>query len=267
MITYNHGGLGDTIRGMLALYSYFQENPGNFKVYIPDHPLQNCIECIKETMDIPTLDFTYESYKKEDFNTFISSGKDYIILSNLYEYIPLEILKKHATTFNIGYKKNVIDNINDLRPKIPYVSIQIRCGDYHMTCPNQVRDDNRIVPFSGVFYTKLKKSAEFLIQNFPGRLIYLFTDSTSVRNSHQHLSDCVGVKLYFLDTKIHHTASADSDVRPFIDSLTEFDILGRSDAVVTFNKTGFSFWSTFINNTDLFLCDDNFTISQLYSLN
>lgn len=255
--TYNQGGYGDFIRSYLAIFVYCKLNGIDIYLYIPDHPLNRCFKCITNYLNYPIKTFIdcHSSHLVWELEQCKNPNYNVIIYSNKFDFIPFDTLKTYVDEFksNVVLSDTVINKIN-LLYNIEYVSLHIRFGDKFMECNSQcIHDDIRVDPSNkSVLHKKLESSIMFLKNNFPELSICLFTDVQSMKEKL-----CKEYNLISFNTEIHHTASISNKENAFVDSVVEFELLGKSKAIVKFSNTGFAFWSAFINQTPLFICNDS----------
>jgi len=259
--TYGCGGYGDFIRSLFAFFVYCTENNIKHILYIPNHPLNQCFECITENLSYPVKKYIdMGNYDKEliiaELNRCSDENYNIIIYSNTFNFVSFELLKKYTFEFKIFLKlsdavKHRIDTLKNQINNIEYTAIHIRCGDKFMECNSQcINDDIRIDPAQDILYKKLTKSINYLKNNY-NLPICLFTDVQSLKEKL-----CKQYDLLCFNTEIHHTACTSNKENAFIDSVVEFELLGQSKAIIKFTNTGFAFWSAFINNIPLFIYDD-----------
>jgi hypothetical protein len=261
LYTYYSGGYGDFIRSLLAFFAYCKENNIEHKLYIPNHPMNKCFECITENLNYPNKAFIDMSkYDTKLITDELDKCKDetcnVIIRSNTFDFVSNELLKKYASEFKTFLKfsdivKNKIVMLSNQINNIEYTSIHIRCGDKFMECISQcTKDDIRINPKDEMLHKKITKAINYLKINY-NLPICIFTDVQSLKNK---ICDQYG--LFCFNTEIHHSACYGGSDNGFIDTVAEFELLGKSKAIIKFSNTGFAYWSAFINDVPLFIYDD-----------
>ena len=282
--TYNSGGYGDFIRSFLAVFVYCKQNGMDHELYIPNHPLN---QCFKDSEHIQSIQCTehieyvqkslqtgyYINCNSSDLFNLLEQCKIHnysvIIISNKFDFISFDTLKLYVNDFKNFIKLsepvlNRIDNLLNSINNTAYTSIHIRFGDRFMECNSQcIFDDIRVDPSNQILFDKLETSIKYLkdTYNLP---ICLFTDVQSFKTVLCERYDLIGFK-----TEIHHTASTSDKDDAFIDSVVEFELLGKSKAIIKFANTGFAFWSAFINNVPLLICGneiDDFSITPFNDL-
>lgn len=269
--TYNLGGYGDFIRSLLAVFVYCKQNNIDHQLYIPNHPISECFECIKSFEPPLYLQTGYyvdcaSSHLVDLLEQCKNPEYSVIIISNKFDFIPFDTLKLYVDDFKnfIKLSEPVLNKITSLQNSInntEYTSIHIRFGDRFMECNSQcIYDDIRVDPTNKILFDKLESSIKYLKDNY-NLPICLFTDVQSFKTIL-----CERYNLIGFDTEIHHTASTSDKKDAFIDSVTEFELLGKSKAIIKFANTGFAFWSAFINSVPLYICNDNLDITAFNDL-
>ena len=264
---YKSEGYGDFIRSLLAVFVYCKENNIEHKLYIPDHPLNKCLECLTEKLDYPNKTFVIigECDTKpivDELNRCKNPNYNVIIYSNIYTFVSLELLKKYVGEFreflklSDAVKQRIVALKNQIN-NVDYTAIQIRCGDKFMECHAFSGNDNRVDPHQDILYRKLAKTIDYLKINYTspsapnGLPTCIFTDVKSLRDR-----VCGQYGLLCFDTEIHHMGSKSDNDNVFIDTVAEFELLGEAKTVIIFSPTGFAYWSAFIHDVPLFICDD-----------
>jgi len=266
--TYNEGGYGDFIRSLLAVFVYCKENNIEHKLYIPTHPMKECFECITNELNYPIKSYIdcNNNFLVNKLNKCKDSNYSVIIRSNKFDFISFDLLKKYTCEFKKFIKlsdsvKQRIIHLNNQINNVEYVSIHIRCGDKFMECNSQcIYNDVRINPSQNILFKKLEATIDHLKTNY-NLPICIFTDVKSLKDK-----ICSQYKLIGFNTEIHHTASTSNKEAAFIDSVAEFELLGKSKVIVKFTNTGFAFWSAFINDVPLYICNDNNEIIPFINL-
>jgi hypothetical protein len=271
--TYNAGGFGDFIRSLLAVFVYCKLNNIEHKLFIPNHPLNTCFEnCLtvlpekhnnnNQQIIIKPFITTHSWLMLRELEICKNHNPNYsiIIISNNFDFIDPYTLKKYTSEFKDYFKfsKQVFSrvtnlyNLENIKDK-EYVSIQIRCGDKFMECSSQcIYDDIRVDPNNQELFDKLERSIKYLKTIFgPNILICLFTDVQSLKEKICKEYGLIGFK-----TEIQHTASISNNNNSYIDTVAEFELLGRSSTIIFFSNTGFAYWSAFINNVPLLICTE-----------
>lgn len=257
--TYNQGGYGDFIRSLFAVYVFCKENNIEHKLYIPDHPLNQCLVCITSKLNYPIkkfIDCNPNSVLNE-LNKCKDNNYHIILHCNVFKFISFEKLKMFRTEFKnflqlsskindrISYFKDDINNID-------YTAIHIRCGDKFMECNSQsIHTDARVNPTAEILYNNLENVIQHLRDkyNLP---IFIFTDVKTLRDK-----ICDKYNLLSFNTEIHHVASNSDKDGAFIDTISEFELLGNAKIIVKLAYTGFAFWSAFINDVPLYIYQNN----------
>lgn len=244
------GGLGDTLRSIFAYFVYCKLQNIDYYVSFDKHPFNLCFNMpnYKPTPEDKFYFFNCpytERQKLTDLHNFIENNKhlNYIIRTSIFDFISFKQLRNNNKEFlqflNVTplIKQNVEQQLltHNLKDK-KFCSIHVRCGDFYMI--NNSHSDNRITLNTAI--DKIKS----IITNNPTELFILFTDNYELREHFEAM-------LITLDTTIGHTGINPNE-QAVVDSVTEFFIMGRSEKIITLSKSGFSFWSAFINNVPLY---------------
>ena len=258
---YSGEGFGDFIRSLFAIFVFCKENNIEHKLYIPEHPLNKCFDCITEKLDYPLKKFRDYGQKPDNKEILaeLNKGKDpnynIIIYSNIFTFVPIDLLKKYTSEFKSFLKlsdvvKQRIITLKNQINNVEYTAIHIRCGDQFMESGGRCVADNRISPHQDLLFRKLIKIINYLkiTYNLP---ICVFTDTKSLRDK-----ICKEYDLLSFNTTIHHIATQNSNINAYIDTIAEFELLGEAKAIIKLASTGFAYWSAFIHDVPLFICDD-----------
>ena len=260
---YGHycGGLGDFLRSALAFFSFCKHNGVEFYLNITDHPVG---KYFKNNINNPVLHHHSQSLFDIDQNSpqvgqslqYIVDHKDHnvIIMSNIYTFIDLEIMKKYAAKFLelIEVTSEINDRVNQLCQTCSllrdgssnYESFHLRCGDLHMLHTDYKQDDsdfsNRI---GGVdIHNKLST----LFKDNPSKILF-HCDNEMIK---REIASKYGFAV--LDVSIYHIAHKANDEQ-YIDVLAEFLIMGRASKIYHYAPkwvSGYSKWSAFIHGKE-----------------
>ena len=256
-------GLGDTLRTMYSYYVYCLKNDIPFYIHFNElNPLNLCFnrrlisqEHTKDLVQFQDIS-GYNSEVTENFLKNFDSSKNYLINSNAFGFVPWDELN------NTIYKKGFLEFLglsDQLKSRMSELckyselmtSIHVRCGDMYMPTVN-IGSDSRITVEDS------KKQILELISDLKNDVL-LFTDSLFLKNNLKNVQG-----LSQLKTCVHHTALRNSG-HGTIDSVAEFFLLGKSKKVIVLSHSGFSFWSTFLNDTELFKYNSTLKIIEPYT--
>jgi hypothetical protein len=234
---YGEGGIGDFLRSVFAYYVYCKKNKIPYYLLIENHPFQFCFK----KQDLPSscltnLKMLVNIGGDHDAKTFqilqlILNGENYIIRSNIWNFIGIDELRNHREEFVqfLNVTPLVLNNMKRIVNCSEFSSIHIRCGDKYMNKVN-IECDSRISPSS------VGKEIDKCIKYFESGPIVLFTDNEEVRK----IGRAKG--LIVPDTSIQHTALISDDIQGYVDAVSEFFLIGRSREIIAFSESGFSFW-------------------------
>ena len=260
---YGLGGLADFLRSVYAYYVYCHLNEIPYFLYIENHPFSICFK-MKEIPEEYKKDLNVfqdiGSSSSEKTKTILNSIKkdNCIVFSNIFDFVSFEDLKKYRNDFikfldltePVTSRINFLLNFYNLNE---FNSIHIRMGDQLMSQVN-IASDIRVRPSE--LQKKVLIAVEFLRPK--SRPIVLFTDNKELKNILiKDKTDKSSADIIVMKTQIHHTALQSVDIISTIDTIAEFFIMGLSNEIVTLSSSGFSFWSSFIFNRDLYQIVDN----------
>jgi hypothetical protein len=252
---YGAGGIGDMFRSMLAYFTWCKLHDINYKISFTGTNYEKCFitddNIVGITDSVATVLTDIGSTATEKTYKFLNElkkkkqGQLYIIVSNIFDFVTLEQMALNIEPF----KKllNCSPIVTESIVKERHNSIHIRCGDAHMRYKN-CRSDDRVNPDDVPLL--IKRAVEFL-RTKNDYDIFLFTDNNEIKTH--------GVKegLRIMDTTIFHTALNDKVIGPrgTVDAVIEWFSLGNSEIIVSIGESGFSFWSAFIHNVQLYNCN------------
>jgi len=266
--THGNGGLGDFLRSLFAYYVYCKIHEIPYYLFIKGHPFEFCFKQIPipemYLKDLKTFRDVGSSSDKQTEDILNRIKKENcLVISNKFDFIHMDLLKKHRTDFlkfleltdPVNTRIKFLMNFYNL-DELSFNSIHIRLGDKLMKNVN-VASDIRIkdnTSFNNDFSLGLK----FLRSNKP---IVIFTDNTNLKNQLKinktiKIDPHTVIDVTLLDTSIEHTALHNIDTISAIDTIAEFYIMGLSENIVTLSSSGFSFWSSFLFNRDLYRVSD-----------
>ena len=253
---YNKYGYADFLRGAFSIFVFCKLNNIENKIYIPNHNLNKCIECLTDKLDYPMKGFVYYGVNPSvemlvnELNKCKNPEYNVIIYTNFFDYVSFDILKKYIKEFKdfLKLKPIVKERIENLKQTCSeYTAIHIRCGDKFIECENLSHNSICIDPRDNKLFINLEKIIEYLKEkyNLP---ICIFTDVKSLKNK-----ICNKYNLIGFNTEIHHITAFSNNEYAFIDTLAEFELLGNSKEIVKMTNTGFVYWTAFINEVPLFI--------------
>jgi len=268
------GGIADFLRSVFAYYIYCLKNNIPYYLHIDDHPFQLCF--YNTNNQLPehhktNLHSLCDVASKTSKNTLdiLEKIKDlsvnYIILSNIFDFIPFEEFGRHRESFLKFLSISDIVKIrirellsNDLITSSkylykPYNAIHIRLGDKFMPQIN-IQSDIRM---SNDPITSVKKAIEFLGKDKP---ILIVSDNLEIKKLIKDLDS----NIFILNSKIHHSALPSNNIMDFIDTVSEFVILGSADTIVSLAQSGFPFWSSIIFGRPLYLVSNEEVVKYTF---
>jgi len=266
--TYGCGGLGDFLRSLFAYYVYCHINNIPFFLYIKGHPFESCFkmneipeEYLTNLKHFEDIGSSSDKTTEEILRTIKETNCS--LISNKFDFVSFKDLQKYRNNFLefLQLTELVNTRILFLRNSYnlnKYNSIHIRLGDrlmehVNISCDIRVKDNKS-------FNSDLVTSLKFLKnKNIP---IVIFTDNNTIKDQFKgnktiNLDPHTVIDVTVLNTRIHHTALESVDISNTVDAIAEFFIMGQSDSIVTMSSSGFSFWSAFLFNRDLYHVMDN----------
>ena len=253
-------GLGDFLRGTVALYKYseiynydvfidkkihpiflfFEENEN----YINDGITDNVIEIFnKNPIELENIFKKNENfsvitncfYTKNENNNLENFGK---ISENIQQklksiLIPNEILKNNI--------RNVFDKVYNLQENDKYKIIHLRFGDNFLI--NNIFDEN-------IFYMYNNLIKKYVNSNKNIKIV-LISDSKVALNIKHSIPEI----LYWDNNKTHLGGLNNNNENSILDTLTDFITLSKSEEIIS-NGSGFSKIISEIYNIKYTLLDD-----------
>lgn len=280
-IGYNKeiGGIGDFCYILFQFYFFYSNvlyYKPELKIYIPEHSLKYCIECI--TTEPANINIINIISKTNISNIFITNiynikdtekEKDILIYSNMNDFLHILIRYCNKTKLSV-LKKEFRENIFHITPFIreytenikqksgitgKYMAIHIRCGDKYLL--NNINNkDVRCSP-DNILEQKFILGLEFLKKINSNIPICIFCDNHSYKKYLAEKYNC----FYFL-TEIIHTSIENIDNNSCFDTFSEFVLLSEASIIFALTISNFSRVPSFIFDVQIysFISGDNLNI-------
>ncbi len=255
---YGDGGIGDFIRSVFAYFVFCRLEHIEYSLYFGENPYKFCFNSILDISNISNKKFLKDIGGHHTENTLnilklIKNNPEinFIIRSNIFDFISFEILQKYKKEFIkfLGPKTIIQEKVQKIQEKIKekeFVTIHVRCGDAYMNKVN-IACDTRINPNDENLLVNIQKCYYFLKYKHNLPVVFL-TDNELLRLSvKKELNDII-----IFNSSINHTAIPGS-IENVIDTVCEFFLIGKSKYNVAFSNSGFPFWASFIYNVPLSL--------------
>ncbi len=254
---YYHGGLGDFIQGALATYAFCKNRGIEFNVYIPEHPLRNCLE-YNDVNPLTSINLLYDVGDEHGGNLLHSifdnnPSEEVILTTNACQFINDADMRAAIPDFAPHFRPSqkvrhriasIYDTLN-VKP-MEYVSLHMRCGDAFMQeYDRRYPNDIRCPPMDAL--NKVKAAIERIRAETTLPILF-HTDSYSLREMAAKELDCK-----ILPTFIQHTAVHAINADDYYDTVAEFFILGQAETVYTIVPSGFARWSAILFDRPLVL--------------